>query len=172
MSEMADNLQAEEPAAETEWLVFRRSRIHGLGGFARKDIPRNTRVIEYVGEKIDKQESLRRCEANNEYVFTLNEQQDLDGKVDWNPARWLNHSCCPNSEAVVEEEHIWVVALRDIKAGEEITFNYGFDLADYKDYPCVCGSSECVGYMVAEEFFEHVRRQQAVAREAEQGPVS
>ena len=56
-------------------------------------------VLEYVGEKISKSESLRRCEENNEYIFTLNEQEDLDGNVEWNPARFINHSCVPNCDA-------------------------------------------------------------------------
>ncbi|HWI59867.1 MAG TPA: SET domain-containing protein-lysine N-methyltransferase, partial [Bacillota bacterium] len=65
----------ETPVAETEWVIFRKSRIHGTGGFARRDIPKDTRIIEYLGEKIDKRESLRRCEQNNEYIFTLNESE-------------------------------------------------------------------------------------------------
>src|SRR5262249_44665443 len=76
-----------------------------------------------------------------------------------NLARFLNHSCSPNCEAQFDEEHIWFIAARDIKTGEELTFNYGFDLENYRHYPCRCGSSVCVGFMVAEEFFDHVRKQ-------------
>ena len=115
-------------------------------------------MVEYVGEIIDKTESARRCEMNNEYIFSLDELRDIDGNVVWNPARFINHSCAPNCEAVVDDGHIWIVASRDIEAGEELCFNYGFDLADYRDYPCRCGAPECVGFMVAEEFFEHVTR--------------
>jgi SET domain-containing protein len=157
METPVENFQ--NPTEQTEWLVFKSSPIHGTGGFARVDIPVGTRVVEYVGEKIDKTESLRRCEANNEYIFTLNNEQDLDGNVSWNPARFINHSCSPNCEAQVQEERIWLIAIRNIAAGEEITFNYGFDLEDYKNYPCRCGSPDCVGFIVAEEFFEHVRKQ-------------
>jgi SET domain-containing protein len=145
--------------AETDLVVFRRSPIHGVGGFARRDIPKDARVIQYVGEKIDRHESLRRCEADNEYIFRLNEELDVDGNVEWNPARFLNHSCAPNCDAELNQGEIWVVANRDIRAGEELTFNYGFDLEDYKNYPCRCGALECVGYIVAEEFFDHVRAQ-------------
>jgi SET domain-containing protein len=143
--------------AETELVVFRPSAIHGVGGFARVDIASGTRVIEYVGEKITKQESLVRCEQNNEYIFALSEQEDLDGNVSWNPARFLNHSCEPNCEACLEEGQIWVIAIRDIRAGEELTFNYGYDLEDYREHICGCGAEGCVGYIVAEEFFGHVR---------------
>jgi SET domain-containing protein len=143
-------------ASETDLLEFRSSPIHGLGGFARKVIGKGTRLIEYVGERISKSESLRRCEGNNEFIFSLNDEQDLDGSVAWNPARLLNHSCAPNCEAELQDDHIWIVAMRDIPAGEEVNFNYGYDLVDYRDHPCRCGAPNCVGYMVAEEFFEHV----------------
>ena len=146
-------------AITTETVIFQKSSIHGTGGFARREIAIGERVIEYVGEVITKEESLRRCEQNNEYIFALDEKRDLDGNVDWNPARFLNHSCAPNCEAQWIEDSIWLVAIRAIGAGEELTFNYGYDLADYREHPCHCGSASCVGFVVAEEFFEHVRRQ-------------
>jgi len=153
--------EAPDPAplpavAETELVVFKGSRIHGTGGFAKAAIRQGTRVFEYVGERISKSEALQRCQQNNAFIFTLNQEQDLDGNVAWNPARFINHSCTPNCEAELDADRIWIIALRDIPAGEEITFNYGYDLEAYRDYPCQCGSPQCVGYMVAEEFFEHV----------------
>jgi SET domain-containing protein len=147
--------------AEPEVVVFRDSPIHGTGGFAKAAIPKGTCILEYLGEKIGKDESLRRCEQNNAFIFSLNNEQDLDGNVAWNPARFLNHSCAPNCEAEKDDDRIWIVATRDIPAGEEITFNYGYDLEEYKDYPCRCGSPQCVGYIVAEELFEHVRSRKA-----------
>jgi SET domain-containing protein len=150
-----------------EWIEFRGSGIHGQGGFARKDIPAGTRLIEYVGERISKDESVRRCEANNHFIFTLTDQEDLDGDVPWNPARLINHSCEPNAEAEFDpgDQRIWIIAHRVIPAGHEITFNYGYDLEDYRSYPCRCGAETCVGYIVAEEFHEHVRRQNGLADE-------
>jgi SET domain-containing protein len=153
-------------------LIFRQSAIHGIGGFAAKDIQNGERVIDYVGERIDRWESLRRCEGNNEYIFALSEEDHMDGNVEWNAARLINHSCEPNCEAVMEEGKIWIVARRRIAAGEEITFNYGFDLEDYREYPCRCGSVSCVGYIVAEEFFDHVRRQQALESERTPHPIA
>jgi SET domain-containing protein len=144
---------------DTELVIFKESNIHGLGGFTKVDLAEGARIIEYLGEKIDKQESARRCEANNVYIFALNEHQDIDGDVEWNPARFLNHSCAPNCEAQFDENRIWIIALRNIRAGEELTFNYGFDLEDYREYPCRCGSPECIGFIVSEAFFDHVRRQ-------------
>jgi uncharacterized protein len=143
---------------ETERVLFKHSAIHGFGGFAKVKLEEGTRVLEYVGEKINKQESLRRCELNNPYIFAVDQDHDLDGDVAWNPARLLNHSCQPNCDAELEDGRIWIVARRDIQPGEELTFNYGYDLADYRDYPCSCGAPECIGYIVAEEFHDHVRK--------------
>jgi hypothetical protein len=140
---------------------FKSSPIHGNGGFAKTPIRNGTHIIEYLGERISKSESLRRCEQNNEFIFALSDEQDLDGNVAWNPARFINHSCAPNCEAEKDDDHIWIIATRDIGAGEEITFNYGYDLVDYKDHPCQCGSPQCVGYMVAQEYFEHVLSRKA-----------
>ena len=145
--------------SETPRVLFKPSPIHGTGGFAPVDLPGGTPVIEYLGRLISKRESLERCRAGNEYIFRLDEQADLDGKVEWNPARFLNHSCAPNCEAIVADERIWIVAARDVQLGEELTFNYGYDLEDYREYPCCCGAATCVGFIVAEEFFEHVRAQ-------------
>jgi SET domain-containing protein len=146
-----------ESALDTERIGLRPSRIHGLGGFALKDLRAGVRVIEYVGERITKSESRRRCELNNEYIFALDDQWDLDGAVERNPARYLNHSCRPNCEARFADGGIWIVSLRNIRAGEEITFNYGYDLEEYREHRCHCGARECVGYIVAEELFDHIR---------------
>jgi len=137
------------------------SLIHGTGLFARADIATGTHVLEYVGERVTKEESLRRRLEDNFFVFTVTDEFDIDGAVDWNPARFINHSCAPNCEAEMKDEHIWIIALRDIKAGEELTFNYGYDLEDYEDHPCHCGAPQCLGFMVAEEHFADVRRKEA-----------
>ena len=150
----------------TELVSFRSSAIHGTGGYACQNIASGTRVIEYVGERITKGESLRRCELDNQYIFDLDDKFDLDGNVPWNPARFINHSCAPNCEAELDDGHVWIVALCDIKAGEELTFNYGYDLEDYCEHPCRCGVAGCVGYIVSEEFFDHVRQQNALKLEA------
>ena len=139
----------------------RESVIHGSGLFATAVIASGTRVLRYIGERIDKAESSRRCEAGNHFIFTLDDDSDIDGNVPENLARFSNHSCSPNCEAEIEGEEIWIVAVRDIAPGEEITYNYGYDLGEYLEYPCRCGAANCVGYILAEEFFEHVRLNQA-----------
>jgi SET domain-containing protein len=146
-------------AAPSDLLIeFRSSSIHGRGGYARVDISAGARIVEYLGGRITKEESLRQCELENPYIFSISEEFDLDGNVDWNPARLLNHSCSANAEAHCLDGRIWIVALRDICAGEEVTFNYNYDLQDYQEHPCQCGSENCVGYIVAEEFFGDVQR--------------
>ena len=152
-----------QAAASTELYEVKPSGIHGRGIFARADIPAETRILEYVGERISKKESLRRRKENNFFVFVVTNKFDLDGAVDWNPARFINHSCAPNCEARMEEERIWIYAVRELRAGEELTFNYGYDLQDYEEHPCRCGAPECLGFMVAEEHFKHVRRKKQQA---------
>jgi SET domain-containing protein len=138
-------------------IAFKPSVIHGIGGFAIDAIPKGVRAIQYVGQEISKAESIERCQQGNRCIFYIDAERDLDGDVPWNPARLLNHSCAPNCDAECVDGGVWIVANRDIAAGEEITFNYNFDLVDYREYPCDCGSPNCVGYIVAEEFFAHLR---------------
>jgi len=138
---------------------FKPSPIHGTGGFAGADVPAQTRLIEYVGERIDKEESLARCMRGEPFIFHLDEQWDLDGNVEWNPARFLNHSCAPNCETQLIDGHIWMTTIQPVSRGDELTFNYGYELVDYREHPCRCGAPGCVGYIVAGEFFDHLRTQ-------------
>ncbi len=149
------------PPAENPFCDVRSSTIHGNGVFARSRIPAGTKVIEYLGERVTKEESLRRRLADNFFVFTVTDEFDIDGAVEWNPARFINHSCAPNCEARIQDGRIWIIAARSIAAGEELSFNYGYDVEDYADHPCRCGAKECLGYMVAEEHFDEVRRLEA-----------
>jgi len=154
------------------YIIVRKSKIHGTGVFARTDIPEGTRVIEYVGDKITKAESDRRYEiawersqyGNNEkgvvYIFTLNKRYDIDGDVWWNTAKNINHSCDPNCETDIIRGHVWIIAMRDIKKGQEISYNYGYDFDSYEDHRCHCGSRRCVGYILAEEHWPKLRRKQ------------
>ncbi len=161
---MARKTSAGKPPAQTkERIEFRDSGIHGMGGFARGRIRKGTALIEYVGEKITKAEAAKRIAADNPFIFSLDDECDVDGNVEWNPARFLNHSCEPNAEAEIFGDQIWIMALRDIGPGEEITFNYSYDLENYEEHPCLCGAATCVGYMVAEEFFPKLGRAAGMA---------
>ena len=153
------------PEQSREMIEFRDSGIHGMGGFARCEIKRGAKIIEYVGEKITKAEAaLRLEEADNRFIFTLDDETDVDGDVAWNPARYLNHSCEPNAVAEIIRGRIWVRALRKIRPGEEITYNYCYDFEGHEEHPCLCGSEKCVGYMVAEEFFPKIGRRERLRR--------
>ena len=139
------------------WIELRPSTIHGTGGFATREIPAGTPIVEYVGELITKEESLRQCQLNNQFIFYFNDQFDLNGNIDSNPARFFNHSCEPNAEATLITGRIWIVAARLIHAGEEITFDYGYDLESYRNYPCACGTPGCIGYIIGAEYRERLR---------------
>jgi uncharacterized protein len=136
---------------ETDSVVIRPSLIHGLGGFAQTDLAKGARVIAYRGERIPAAESIERCRQGNACIFRLDENWHLDGNLPENAARFLNHSCCANCEATLIDGQVWLVAVRDIAAGEEITFDYGYDLEDFWSHPCHCGAPQCVGYILAEE---------------------
>jgi SET domain-containing protein len=142
---------------------IRASPIHGLGGFATTEIARGTLVLEYVGEKIDKAESRRRCAESNRFIFYLDDDSDLDGNC---PKIRLGFepSCAPNCEAQRIAGQIWIVAIKPIHVGDEITFNYGYELADYLEHPCHCAAPNCVGYIVAEELFDDVRARTELRR--------
>ena len=140
-------------------IEIRRSRIHGKGLFARRDIAAGTQLIQYVGRRIPKEYAAELCLKRNAYIFTLDGEEDVDGKVSWNPARLINHSCDPNCDAEVDDrDRIWAISRREIYRGEELTWNYGYDLMDYLNYPCSCGAATCLGYMVAEELFPTLRQ--------------
>jgi SET domain-containing protein len=146
-------------------LELRPSPIHGSGAFALQAIPAGTRIIEYLGERIAKAESLRRCAGGNHGIFHLDDQWDVDGNGEKNPARFLNHSCAPNCHAEGLDGGVWILAQRDIARGEELSFNYGYDLCELEEHPCRCGANQCVRYIVAEEFHDLVRRRNALGRE-------
>ncbi len=144
---------------QSKYCEVRGSEIHGRGVYATRFIPDQTKIIEYVGELIDKEESERRGNAQHAkslktgdaavYIFTLTNTCDIDGNVPWNTARLINHSCRPNCEAWIDGRKIFIHALGDINAGDELTFDYGFDVDCYEDHPCLCGKEGCVGYIVS-----------------------
>jgi len=151
------------------YIIIKDSRIHNRGVYARVNISKGTRIIEYLGEKITKAESERRSDLyldnhgrdkNNGavYIFDLNKKLDLDGNVPNNIAKYINHSCKPNAEVDNIRGKIWVIAKRKISEGEEISYDYGYDFEDYEDHPCHCSFEDCVGYIVAREYWSRLRK--------------
>jgi SET domain-containing protein len=146
----------------------RESSIHQRGLFATCDIKEGTDIIQYIGEKITKDESTRRALEWEEqaretgeglvYIFELDDEWDLDGRLGENPARYMNHSCDGNCEAVNCDGEIWVVARKDIKEDEELVYDYGYDMEHFLDHPCRCGADTCIGYIVREDQRKKVKK--------------
>ncbi|MGM5480654.1 MAG: SET domain-containing protein [Nanobdellota archaeon] len=135
-----------------EWFIVKDSGIAGKGAFAIQDIPKGTSIVEYKGKILSKDKAEERAQYHRKHgelwIFTLNEDCDVDGSRQNNEARFVNHSCKPNCEAVnYDEEEIWIEAIRDIKEGEELTYNYGFEEPD-EVFPCKCGHENCQGWIV------------------------
>ena len=161
--------------AQSDCCEVRGSIIHGRGVYATKDILNESEVIEYVGEPVNKEVSEDRAwdqyalhEEHGDaavYIFTLNEQWDIDGNVPWNTARLINHSCEPNCEAWIIGRRVYIYSLRDIKEGEELTFDYGFDIECYEDHPCRCGSDNCVGYIVTQDQWPELHKRVAAKKD-------
>jgi uncharacterized protein len=109
----------------------RRSPINGWGVFATETIPKNKRIIDYAGEKISNQESLRReglyVKRGHIWCFKLTNRTVIDAGVDGNVARYINHSCRPNCYVDIRDGVIWIRAARTIRRGEEITYHYNTD---------------------------------------------
>ena len=145
------------------WKV-RKSKIHGTGVFATTNICKKTNIIEYIGEKVSKKEGDRRSAlrikkflnsstTGSVYIFELNKKFDIDGSPEFNKARYINHSCKPNCEVDVINDRIWITSIKDIKVGEELSYDYGypFDKDDYSDHVCKCGSIKCIGYIISQD---------------------
>ena len=125
-------------------LAIRKSRIHRFGVYALETIPSHRKVIEYTGERISRRETKKRSERELNYLFTLDSYWTVDGSVNGSGAQYINHCCEPNLAARIVRGHILYLAVRDIKAGEELTVDYHFD-ADVEKVPCACGSLKCRG---------------------------
>jgi uncharacterized protein len=140
-------------------LVVRPSRIHSIGVFTTAHIRKGARIVEYTGPRISPEEADRRYEgAPRTYLYGLEDGKtviDGDGM-----GAYLNHSCEPNCK--VDEIHgrVWILALRDIGAGEELVWDY--NLYDDDDpAPCHCGSPKCRGTMYSREWMETLHRREA-----------
>jgi len=144
-------------------IQVRRSGVHGKGVFAVKDIPAGDTIIEYVGEIIswkqaDKRQSSDPDDPNHTFFFSIKDgKKVIDAAVGGNAARWINHSCKPNCESDEDEDthRVFIKALRDIKAGEELNYDYGLVLDEpytkelKAQYQCLCGAKKCRGTMLA-----------------------
>ena len=145
---------------------IKKSNIDNKGLYANTDIKDGTKIIEYKGKIVSKKKVEEDSKFDNDkaiYLFNLNKKYDLDGDFKFNTARLINHSCNPNCEVAGTGLKVWVYAIRDIKKGEELSYDYGFGYDEYyKDFPCRCGSKNCVGYIVREGSRWRIKKQKSI----------
>jgi uncharacterized protein len=156
-------LKTKARAAEKPKLIeARNSRIHGRGVYAIAPIKKGTRVIEYLGERISHDEADRRYELKGDdnghtFLFIASNRTVIDAGVNGNEARFINHSCDPNCETVIEKSRVFIDAIRNIKPGEELGYDYQLtwestdDPAELALYACRCGAKKCRGTMLDKE---------------------
>lgn len=152
------------PAAPTiapgRRIQTRRSGVHGKGVFAVQDIAEGEVLVEYTGEVITWDEAQDRHphdprQPNHTFYFHVDEDRVIDAKFGGNSSRWINHSCNPNCFADERDGRIFITALRNIAAGEELNYDYGLIIEERytpklkADYPCWCGSDNCRGTLLA-----------------------
>jgi uncharacterized protein len=138
-------------------VVVRRSKIQGRGVFATRPIAQGERVIEYTGQLVTNEEADAQCDdegmrRHHTFLFGVDDHFTVDGARGGNEARFINHSCEPNCESVVEGQRVFIHALRDIAAGEEVVYDYwyttdeSYALDDLRRiYPCRCRAPTCRG---------------------------
>ncbi|MFZ3377152.1 MAG: SET domain-containing protein-lysine N-methyltransferase [Chthoniobacterales bacterium] len=132
-------------------LEVRASRVHGLGVFATKSIRKGTRIIEYTGKRVLWNDVPDDLDDPHTFLFGLDDGiHVIDPAIGGNEARWINHSCQPNCEAIEEEdERVFIYALRDLRPGEELFYDYALEMDEpvteqlKKDCECFCGVPEC-----------------------------
>ena len=150
-------------AASTDLpFVIRPSPMQGLGAFAKRHIPPGVGLIEYAGERLTSAESDARYpeipgERHHTFLFAIDDDVVVDAAVNGNEARFINHSCDPNCDAVIDEGRIWIESIRDIVAGEELAYDYAYVLderhtpAAKRRFPCHCGAENCRGTILAKK---------------------
>ena len=138
---------------------LRSSPVHGMGAFALRRIRKGTRIIEYLGERVSHAEADRRYESkaandSHTFLFIVDSRTVIDAGVDGNDARFLNHSCNPNCESVIEKRRVFIEAIRTIQPGEEMTYDYQIQREEDDPpgidevFACHCGFPECRGTML------------------------
>ncbi len=139
---------------------IRNSPIQGLGAFATRFIKADTRLIEYTGQRLTPAEADTKYpdgadKRHHTYLFAIDDDVVIDAAVDGNEARFINHSCDPNCDAVIGDGHIWIDTIKDILPGEELAYDYAYVLkerhtpAAKRLYPCSCGAENCRGTILA-----------------------
>ncbi len=142
--------------------VVRHSHIHGRGVFALTTIPKGTRLIEYLGERITHDEADRRYAEEHEnsphtMLFAVDDEVVIDATHEGNSARYINHSCTPNCEAIQEDGRVFIETKKKIERGEELTYDYNLVLEERHTpelkrlHECLCGSRRCRGTLLGKK---------------------
>ncbi len=148
------------PSTGQRRIQTRRSGVHGKGVFALQDVPEGETIIEYVGAIISWPEAQRRHphdpeDPNHTFYFHIDADRVIDALYGGNSSRWINHSCDPNCEADEVDGRVFIKTLRNIAAGEELSYDYGLIIEERytpklkAEYPCWCGTSKCRGTLLA-----------------------
>lgn len=115
--------------------------IHGLGLFADEDIKKGEMIIEYIGNILTDAETDKI--ADSRYIFSVSKNHNIDGTPRWNLARYCNHSCDGNAESDVKKKRVFVKAIKNIKKGDEITYDYGEEyVKEFLLNKCMCGAEK------------------------------
>lgn len=143
----------------TGGLESRPSPIAGQGLFTTQAWPQGARLIAYLGHRLESPPAVDRP-GRPTYLLEIQPGIWVDGNTPDNLARWANHACAPNVELIHDEVsgETWLVASRDLTPNEEITFDYGFSLAESLFHPCLCGYVRCVGRILATSLRQRMRR--------------
>ncbi len=121
-------------------LRVRRSSA-GLGLFTESPIAKGSCIIEYVGREVSKEESET---SKSKYLFEITKDKTIDGKPKWNKAGYINHSCRPNAESEIHKGRIFILAIKNIKPGEEIVYDYGKEYFNEHIKPFGCRCPKCM----------------------------
>jgi SET domain-containing protein len=151
-----DGSLTKEDQSRSTLLEVRASRVHGLGVFATKSIRKGTRIIEYTGKRVLWNDVPADLDDPHTFLFGLDDGiHVIDPAIGGNEARWINHSCQPNCEAIEEEdERVFIYVLRDLRAGEELFYDYALEMDGpvteqlKKECECYCGAVNCRGTML------------------------
>jgi uncharacterized protein len=149
---MAKKSKTRKRAVQIE---VRQSNVHGRGVYAMQFILDGKRIIEYTGERVSWEAAPDDDSNPHTFNFGLDDGDVINPEIGGNDARWINHSCNPNCEAIEEDDRIFIYAIRDIQAGEELLYDYRLEIdeaiteASKKKFACLCGASNCRGTMLA-----------------------
>ena len=145
------------------------SGVHGRGVYTTQFIPEGTRVIEYTGQRMSWDDAPNDENDPHTFNFGLDNGEVINPEIGGNEARWINHSCAPNCEAIEEDDRIFIYAMRDIEPGEELSYDYAMELDEpitkklIQEFKCHCDTSRCRGTMLK------VRKRKARTRKRDRG---